>query len=75
MARHTDRSILLVLSAEQSSQLRRLVGATATASRSRSGAPCSASGSGLLLALLVLGWLGREVASTLIQWAAKVAGL
>jgi len=75
MAPHTDRSILLVLSAEQSSRLRSLVDSTDMATNCRHRARRRALVGALLLALVALGWQGREAASSLIQWAVNVPTL
>jgi len=69
MAPGTDRSILLVLSAEQSRQLRCLTGSTATAPIVRSRSRRRVLGAILMLGLLMLGWLGSDLTSTFIQWA------
>ncbi len=72
MLPHTDHSILLVLSAEQSSRLRGLIDSTDVAPICRPRTRRRGMRSGFwLFTLVLLVWLGGEVASLSIQWAAN----
>jgi hypothetical protein len=68
MAKPTDRSLLLALSAEQSRQLHCLVGPADAQPACRSRLRRNALGSLLLVAC---GWLAADPAATFIQWVAN----